>query len=73
MEIKLVIRWRTRDKDAVAAIRKRFGIPNYDTVNGYSPVALKSEDKELFEKTAKLGFFSILRKGWTFNGASYSW
>lgn len=70
---KLVIRWETRNSRAIEAIRKRFGIPNYTTINGFSPVLLKAEDREVFEETARRGFFHYMPKEWSFNGANYTW
>lgn len=70
---KLVIKWNTSDSKAIEAIRKRFGIPTYTTVNGFSPVLLKPEDREIFEETARRGYFNYRRVEWTFNGTSYSW
>lgn len=69
---KLVIRWVTKDREAIAAIRKRFNIPQYTTVNGFSPVALKEEDREVFEETARRGYFSIFCEKWCKNGGTIS-
>lgn len=70
---KIIIHWQTRDKDAIRLIREYFGIPTYTTVNGHSPAVLKPEDREMFEETARRGYFSFMRVEWIFNGATYSW
>lgn len=71
MAEKLVIRWATRDKASIAAIRKRFNIPSYTTVNGWSPVEIESEDMELFEECSRRGFYGIIRVKWCKNGGQY--
>lgn len=68
---RLVIRWVTRDVDAIAAIRKRFGMSSYTTVNGWTPCEIKPEDRELFEECARRGFFGILNEKWQKNGGQY--
>lgn len=71
MAVKLVIRWRTKDKDAIEAIRRRFAMPRYTTLNGLAPALIKPEDRELFEECARRGFFSILDIKWRKNGGQY--
>lgn len=68
---KFVIRWITRDPEAIAAIRKRFGMPMHTTVNGWTPCEITPEDIELFEECARRGFFGILNKKWHKNGGQY--
>lgn len=70
---KIVIHWRTRDKESVRRIRERFGIPPYITINGLTPAVLKPQDKELFDETARRGYLSYWITQWSFNGVSYSW
>ena len=70
---KVIIHWITTDVDSIRFIRERFGIPRYTTVNGVSPAMIKSEDKEVFEETARRGYFNYRHVNWTFNGVSYSW
>lgn len=72
-EQKTVIRWGTNDEESIKLIRRRFGIPEYTTLNGYSPVLLKAEDREVFEETARRGFFSFSKSEWTFSHGVYSW
>lgn len=67
---KLIIRWTTRDAKAIEAIRKRFGIPVYTTINGFSPVLLNEVDREIFEETSRRGYFAIIHEKWCKNGAS---
>lgn len=73
MEIKIIVRWNTRDKEAIAAIRKRFGFPDYTTVNGWTPAMLRPDDRVMLDECARRGFLSYQEKEWAFNGKSYSW
>lgn len=66
-----VIRWNTRDSGAIEAIRKRFGIPGYTTLNGWSPAEITHSDLPVFEECARRNFFSILPKKWYKNGDHY--
>lgn len=70
---KIIIHWITHDEEAIRIIRKRFNVPRYTTVNGWSPAVLRPKDKELFDKTARRGFFNYKKTDWAFNGTSYSW
>lgn len=72
-ETKVIIHWHTKDEEAIRLIRERFGISKYTTVNGQTPAILKPEDRDMFEETARRGYFSFMRVDWTFNGATYSW
>ena len=47
--MEMIVRWITRDADAIAAIRKRFNMPNHTTLNGLTPVDVRNEDMEVFE------------------------
>lgn len=71
MAVKLIVRWSTRDPEAIAAIRKRFNIPEYTTVNGLTPAEINPEDMEMFEECARRGFFGIIREKWCKNGDQY--
>lgn len=71
METKLIIRWITRDATAIAVIRKRFNLPNYTTLNGWTPAEIKPEDIDDLEECARRGFFSIIRQKWCKNGGQY--
>lgn len=71
MAVKFVIRWNTRDAEAIAAIRKRFNIPEYTTVNGLTPAEIAPEDMEVFEECARRGFFGIMPLKWCKNGDQY--
>lgn len=71
--IKIVIHWYTIDEEAIRMIRERFGIPRYTTVNGQTPAVLPTDDKVMFEETARRGYFTYRRVDWAFNGATYSW
>lgn len=73
MAVRMVIKWAYKLEDAViAAIRKRFSIPTYTTINGFSPVEISEEDMDIFEETARRGFFTIIRKKWCKNGDTFS-
>lgn len=67
----IVIKWQTKDKVAIEAIRKRFGIPKYTTVNGLSPAEVTPEDWSVFEECANRHFFGIMDMEWHKNGAQY--
>lgn len=69
---KLTIRWLTKDTGAIEAIRKRFGMTCYTTINGLSPVEIKTEDMEDFNECVRRKFFSIMPVEWCKNGAHYS-
>ena len=70
---KVIIHWNTTDAESIRFIREHFGIPKYTTVNGLSPATIKPEDREMFEETARRGYFNYRHVNWTFNGVSYSW
>lgn len=63
---KILIHWRTRDREAIKLIRQRFNIPTYTTVNGWTPAVLpRGKDKELFDETARRGFFGYVCAEWS--------
>ena len=72
MAVNLVIRWQTNNQDAIDAIRKRFNLSRYTTLNGWSPAEIADEDMELFEECARRGFFGIMPYKWCINGGSLS-
>lgn len=69
---RLTIRWVTRNAETFRRIRERFNIPDYTTLNGWSPVEISDGDMEVFQETAKCGYFTILRQKWWKNGVHYS-
>lgn len=70
---RLVVKWNPGiEESALEAIRKRFNIPRYVTINGESPVEISEEDRPLFEETARRGFFSVLHVKWCKNGEVFS-
>ena len=69
---KLTIKWLTKDKEAIDAIRRRFNIPNYTTINGWSPAEITAEDMALFEECARRKFFIIMPYKWCKNGGTFS-
>lgn len=70
---KVLVYWRTKDDDAIAHIRKYFNLPNYTTLNGWTPGKIQRKDMAMFEECARRGFFHFRRKEWTYNGVTYSW
>ena len=68
MAVKLVIRWLTRDRDAIEAIRRRFAMPHFTTLNGMAPAEIEPADRELFDECARRGFFCIIDKTWRQKG-----
>lgn len=68
MAVKLVIRWLTRDRDAIEAIRRRFAMPQFTTLNGMAPAEIDDSDRGLFDECARRGFFCIMDKTWRQNG-----
>ena len=68
---KLIIRWSTNDRQAIAAIRKFFGWEDYTTLNGYSPVSLKLSDTPMFNECKRRGFFGLINGKWCKNGGRY--
>lgn len=70
--MKFTIKWNTRDAAIIRKIRERFNIPAYITVNGWSPAEIAEEDMELFQETAKRGFFTILTQKWFKNGVHFT-
>ena len=73
MEMKIIVRWRTRDEESIAHIRRRFGFPSYTTLNGWTPGLLKAEDKESLDDYVTFGFLTYRQADWSFNGVTYSW
>ena len=71
--IRVIVKFTTRDEAAISAIRKRFRLPVYTTLNGWTPGMIEQNDLDVFEETARRGFFTFIRKKWTYNGATYSW
>lgn len=73
MEVKVIVRWCTRDEEAIALIRRRFNLPRYTTLNGLTPGTLRQEDREVFDECVRRGFFTYRKAEWRFNGKTYSW
>ena len=71
--MKVVLRGQTRDEAAVQAIRRRFGLPSYTTLNGETPGDIGQADKDIFDECVRRGFFTYRPTEWSFNGKSYSW
>ena len=73
-EPKILIHWRTRDREAIKLIRQRFNIPTYTTVNGWTPAVLpRGKDMELFDETARRGFFGYVHARWSMVGGVCKW
>lgn len=69
---RLTIRWVTEDQRCMDAIRKRFNIGSYMTINSWTPCEIDPEDISVFKETAARGFFSIIPVKWCKNGGSFS-
>ena len=70
---KIIVRWRTRDEDVIAGVRKKFGFPNYTTFNGWTPGQITPEDRVALDSYVRFGFLTYMEKDWTYNGSTYSW
>lgn len=73
MAVRVIVYWRTRNDKTIEAIRNRFRLPRYVTLNGWTPGAIEESDMSVFEETARRGFIRYMRKEWKFNGYTYSW
>lgn len=73
MSVKVIVRLVTSDKEAIAAIRKRFSLPDYNTINGWTPGEITEEDMPVFQETARRGFLSYRIVDWVSDGKTYSW
>lgn len=60
--VKLTVYWLTKDKEAMAKIRERFGIPEGVSVNGETNAEIREDMMPLLEETAKRGFLQIRYK-----------
>lgn len=60
--VKLTVYWLTKDKEAIAKIRERFGIPEGISVNGETNAEIREDMMPLLEETAKRGFLQIRYK-----------
>lgn len=60
--VKLTVYWLTKDKEAMAKIRERFGIPEGISVNGETNAEIREDMMPLLEETAKRGFLQIRYK-----------
>lgn len=60
--VKLTVYWATRNAEANAKIRQRFGIPAGMTLNGETVAEIREEDMPLLEETARRGFIQIRYK-----------
>ena len=60
--VRVIVRWTTRDEEAIAAIRERFNLPDYTTLNGWTPAEIKPEDMDMFEECAREGSLALSAK-----------
>lgn len=70
---KVVVRWVCTDKDVIKRIRERFKLPDYTTLNGFTPGMVADKDMAVLEETARRGFLTFELKEWSYNGKSYAW
>lgn len=73
MKTKCVVYWHKCDPAAIESIRKKFGIPNYTTVNGESPCEVDEEQMKLLKRCESIGFLSVRMKKWCKNGGVFVW
>lgn len=71
--MKCVVYWKKCAPDAIEAIRKKFGIPHYTTINGESPCEVDDEQLELLKECERRGFLQIRNKKWCKNGEVFVW
>lgn len=67
----VVIRWITTRPEYIEAIREKFNIPQYTTINGLSPALIDESDMEMFKETCRRGFISEMPQKWCKNGDVY--
>lgn len=71
---RCVVYWHNRvSPEAIEAIRKKFGIPHYTTVNGESPCEVDDEQMALLRECERRGFLAIRQKKWCKNGDQFIW
>lgn len=72
-ENRIVIKWMTKNEGTIGSIRKKFRIPQYTTLNGWSPVQVDSDEElGLLAECERRGFISILPHTWSKNGGNYA-
>lgn len=69
---RITIKWHTRNEETRRKIRDRFSIPDYVTVNGWSPAEIADADMELLRECQRRGLLSILPHQWRKNGAQFT-
>lgn len=70
---KVTVKWLTRDAEKIASIRRYFGLPDYTTLNGWTPGEIAEDKMATFEETARRGFISYRLTEWERVGETYSW
>ncbi len=70
---RCVVYWNKCDPRAIEALRSKFNIPHYTTVNGESPVEVDDEQMELLRECERRGFLQIRPKKWCKNGDLFVW
>jgi hypothetical protein len=69
MKTKCVVYWKKRaTPEAIEAIRRKFNIPHYTTLNGESPVEVDDEQMKLLRECERKEFLQIRMKKWCKNG-----
>ena len=60
--MKLTVYWHTADKRTVDAIRQKFNIPRYTSVNGETTAEIEESLMPLLLECEKRGFIQIRKK-----------
>lgn len=60
--MKVVIYWRTANKETIRRIREKFGIPYYTSVNGETFADISESDMPLLLRCEQLGYVQLRAK-----------
>ena len=70
--MRLTVKWRTRNPTSIQKIRAKFGIPDYTTINGWSPVEIAEHDMPVLRECVRLRFLVIVPYTWRKDGRHIS-
>lgn len=60
--MKTVVYWITKDAEKIIAIRERFNLPTYTSLNGETPADVSESDMELLRECEKRGLIQLRNK-----------
>lgn len=60
--MKTVVYWVTKDTEKVTAIREKFNLPTYTSLNGETPADVSESGMELLRECEKRGLIQIRNK-----------